>query len=309
VTEQQWGIVKVNELRKVFGLPPQLPEGYRPVLDKGYVGLLGVHGDDHGKVSPPNAARASFKKSSDQFTEEQNNRLTHHLMKKSEFACFRHNAMTFEIRMPLMVARQYWKYVVGSNWTEDQLGWNENSKRYITEENEFYIPEAHEWRTAPHNKKQGSGETMVPLTTGQEFTDALKEWTDRGEQLYQLALERQFAPEQARLFTANGNYVTVQWTTSLNALLHFLDERLDDHAQWEIRQYAEQVREFFKEAFPAVHSAWDNERTLRAINQVKIESYDDLCEKLADAIEERDRIKTELKEYKSKKWYKRLFSG
>ena len=148
----------------------ELPENYVRVLDKGYVGLLGVHGDDRGKVSPPNAARTSFKKDSGSFTDEQNDKLIKYLMKNEEFACFRHNVMTFEIRMPLMVARQFWKYVVSSNWTSDALGWNENSKRYITEENEFYIPKPDEWRSAPKNKKQGSG-SPIDIKLGRSFTD------------------------------------------------------------------------------------------------------------------------------------------
>lgn len=278
----------------------ELPEGYTWVLDRGYVGLLGVHGDDRGKVSPPNAARTSFKKDSSGFSDEQNDRLTHYLLKKKEFACLRHNVLTFEIRMPLMVARQYWKYVVASNWTEDQLGWNENSKRYITEENEFYIPSPSQWRTAPENKKQGSGEPLKP-GIGQNWTDLLVEWTQEGEKLYQKALEANIAPELARLFTANGNYVTCQWTTSLNALLHFLDERLDSHAQYEIRQYAHAVEKYFAEAFPVVHQAWKSakeEEAQEAASRISLQ-------------QERDDLYVRVQELEAqlaqKPWYKKVF--
>ena len=282
-----------------------LPENYRPVLDKGYVGLLGVHGSDRGVVSPPSAARTSFKKQASEFTEEQNDRLTHYLMKKSEFACFRHNVMSFEIRMPLFVARQFWKYVVASNWTSDQLGWNENSKRYITEANEFYIPHPGDWRKAADNKKQGSS-GPVDWKLGEELHRFLKRWTEEGEEIYQRAVELGVAPEQARLFTSNGNYVTVQWTTSLNALLHFLDERLDSHAQYEIVQYAKVVEVFFKDSFPVVHKAWTSSR--QANQQLKLEA-----ESFKDVVRENEALKEEIEALRARvsesnrPWFKKIF--
>lgn len=286
----------------------ELPDGYIRVLDKGYVGLLGVHGSDDGDVSPPSAARTSFNKRADQFSAEANSKLVHYLLRNSEFSCLRHNVMTFEIRMPLMVARQYWKYVVGSNWTEDQLGWNENSKRYITEENEFYIPEPDQWRLAPDNKKQGSGTGYLDLDAGTYFTYRIKQWTNEGEEIYQDLLERGAAPELARIATANGNYVTVQWTTSLNALLHFLDERLDSHAQYEIREYARVVSMFFQEAFPQVHRAWDNLRHDKEARDARADQYSTLLLEVQSLKEENARLKVEQSNVR-KSWFARLTGG
>lgn len=271
-----------------------LPEEYIRVLDKGYVGVRGVHGSDRGSVSPPSAARTSFKKDASEFTDEQNDRLINYLMKNEEFACFRHNVMTFEMRLPLMVARQWWKYVVGSNFTEDQLGWNENSKRYITEGNEFYIPLSTEWRRAPENAKQGSGEPLSE-DKGISWTQALVDWTKEGERLYSLALEDGVAPELARLFTSNGNYVTVQWTTSLNALIHFLNERLDSHAQYEIRLYAEAVESLFAKSFPSTHNAWTNWRDNKQLQKDSVEKMTKNVEHLTNLVEELRRENDELR--------------
>lgn len=279
----------------------ELPNGYIRVLDHGYVGLVGVYGDDRGPISPPAAARVSFKKDSSQFPDEQNDRLTHYLLKNEEFACLRHNVMTFELRAPLFVMRQWWKYIVGSNFTEDQLGWNENSKRYITEENEFYIPDSYEWRSVPENKKQGSGES-VNRNTGLYYTDALTDWVERGEELYQQAQADQIAPELARLFTANGNYVTSKWTTSLNALLHFLDERLDEHAQYEIRMYAEAVLEFFKQSFPVVYEAWQK---YREEDRSRKRAYKTSSAVIATLKQEIAMLNKYLEEAK-KPWYKKI---
>lgn len=233
----------------------ELPDGYVPVLDKGYVGLVDWMGSD---VTPADRARVSFKKSARDYTDEQNNRLTNYLLKNKEYSCLRHNVFTFEIRMPVMIARQLWKYIVASNFTQDQLGWNENSRRYITDvdEDEYYIPSKFEWRSAPENKKQGSGDNL-DSDVGHIMTALLMDHVERSQKLYETALENGVATEQARLFLpANGLYVTAVWTTSLNALLHVLEERLDGHAQKEIRDYAEALRVHLEKVLPVTYKAW-----------------------------------------------------
>ncbi|AWN03881.1 ThyX-like thymidylate synthase [Rhodococcus phage Peregrin] len=233
----------------------ELPEDYIKVLDKGYVGFIDKLGTD---ITPARAARTSFKKSPESYTQEQNERLVKYLITKKEMACFRHNAITFEIKMPLMIARQLWKYVVGSSFTEDQLGWNENSRRYITDENEYYIPNKFEWRTAPENKKQGSGPPMNKHD-GEYWANELEKHYSQGEGMYNAAMNDGAAPELARLFLgAYGLYVTCVWTASLNSLFHVLEERLDSHAQYEIQLYAKAIRDIVKETFPVSFDAWDD---------------------------------------------------
>lgn len=153
-----------------------------------------------------------------------------------------------------------WKYIVGSNWTEDQLGWNENSRRYITDGNEFYIPAPDEWRTAPENKKQGSAEPLS-VEDGKIWTALLDQHAFRGEELYNTAIESGIAPELARLFLpAYGLYVTCYWTTSLNALFHVLEERLEHDAQLEIQEYAKAIRDFVEQEFPVSFASWRDNR-------------------------------------------------
>lgn len=233
-----------------------LPVNYLPILDKGYVGLVDVMGTDKKIV---NAARTSFAKNADEFTDERNEGLVNYLLRKKEYATLRHNALTFEMRMPLMIARQLWKYIVASNFTEDQLGWNENSRRYITEDNEFYLPGWDEWRTAPENKKQGSAEPL-PSGQGSIWEDALADHQLEGDRLYREAMEAGIAPELARLFLpAYGLYVTCYWTTSLNAVLHVLTERLEHDAQKEIQDYAKAIAYFVEQSFPIAYKAWKAE--------------------------------------------------
>lgn len=227
------------------------------VLDKGYVRLRDKMGDD---FRPADVARVSFDKRADEFTPERNESLINYLFKKKEYSCIRHNVMSLEIYMPLMVARQIYKYQIASSFKEDQSGWNESSRRYITEKPEFYIPAADQWRTAPDNKKQGSG-APLPEEQGKIYTDKLMKLIDQSVELYDSAIEDNIAVEEARVFLpAYGMYVRAYWTASLNALFHFLDERLAGDAQSEIREYAEAVEGIIKDEYPTIYNAWRNNR-------------------------------------------------
>ena len=78
-----------------------------------------------------------------------------------------------------------------------------------------------------------------------------------GRRTYKEALADGMAPEQARLLLpAYGMYVRWRWTVSLNGVLAFLTLRLDEHAQWEIRQYAERVDKFVHQYYPITSEAW-----------------------------------------------------
>jgi len=161
---------------------------------------------------------------------------------------FRHATLQFEVYAPLMVARQWWKYVVGSDHVMD--AWNESSRRYITEEPVFYIPQSNEWRSAPENSKQGSGEPIDPWE-GSDFTNVLKKYIEQGERLYNEALRAGICAEQARLFLpAYGMYVRWYWTASLQSVAHFLNQRLAHDAQKEIQVYAQAVYDLAIQHFP-----------------------------------------------------------
>jgi len=224
------------------------------VLDKGYVRLVDTLGDE---LSVVNAARVSYDKESktreDGSLTIADQRLIKFLWDEGHTSPFRHSAMTFEVYAPLMVARQWWKYAVASTHTDDQNGWNESSRRYITENEEFYIPKGHEWRSKPENSKQGSGEPLV-TDVGGYFTNKLWDTIETGKKLYDKALEAGVAPEQARLFLpAYGMYVRWRWTVSLHGVLNFLEQRLESDAQAEIRDYAVAVRDLTKQSFPYVY--------------------------------------------------------
>lgn len=214
------------------------------VLDNGYVRLVDYMGSD---LSVVNAARASFARESKDFS-TQDARLLNYLARENHMSPFRHAFMTFEIKAPLMVARQHWKYVVGSDHTMDS--WNESSRRYITIEPDFYVPKPNEWRLAPEDKKQGSAGYMAPWD-GSFYTQELNKLIQKCESLYNLAIENGIAPEQARLFLpAYAMNVVYRWSCSLQSLSLFLNQRLSDDAQKEIQSYADAIYRLAQPLFP-----------------------------------------------------------
>jgi thymidylate synthase (FAD) len=227
------------------------------VLDHGYVRLVDHMGSD---LTPANSARASFGKRSETFT-ERDARLLAFLVNHGHTSPFRHAVVQFEVKAPMMIANQWRKYRVGSlhtpegvpipDYTDDPLwAWNESSRRYVTEEPQFYVPKATEWRSAPESKKQGSGDAVSPMNGSIAEID-LRRHIARSVDHYETAMRCGICAEQARLFLpAYAMYVTWYWTASLQSVCHFLNERLGHDAQSEIRDYASAVYSLVKPLFP-----------------------------------------------------------
>lgn len=214
------------------------------VLDHGYVRFVDKLGDD---LSVVNAARVSFDKESAEFGDN-DARLLNYLWKNGHTSPFRHAALTFEVYAPLMVARQWLKHIVASSHQDEQFGWNESSRRYVTEEPTFYIPDP--FLSAPENKKQGAGDKLVSQAMI-DWSKTLEDHYESGLFLYEQAMSDGMAPEQARLFLpAYGMYVRWRWTASLQSVMHFATLRLGHEAQSEIVSYAYAVANLAKEVFP-----------------------------------------------------------
>lgn len=247
---------------------PDLEIDAKRVLDKGYVRLVDKMGDD---LTIANAARVSYNKESHEMS-DRDARLIDFLWREKHTSPFRHAVLSFEVYAPLFVARQWWKHHVASTGVDDQNAWNESSRRYVTEDPEFYIPNPGEWRKSPENSKQGSGGPLpwVGPTEyvrnqslgvdssgyGNFWTHELRNYLMHGERLYSLALEKGLAAEQARLFLpAYGLYVRWRWTTSLHGVLNFLSLRLPKDAQFEIQEYARAVASIVEKEFPQTWTA------------------------------------------------------
>lgn len=181
-------------------------------------------------------------------------KLLNFLLREGHLSVLRHCSLQFEIYAPLMVVRQWYRYIVGSDHTMDAF--NESSRRYITEEPVFHLPSINEWRSAPENKKQGSGASLTP-DKGQYLTSLLETYQKQGEILYNDAMLLGVAPEQARLFLpAYGLMLRWRWTGSLQSVLFFLSQRLEHDSQKEIQVFAQAVRDIVAKEFPETFKAW-----------------------------------------------------
>lgn len=221
-----------------------------PVLGLGYVRHIRHMGDDLAVV---NDLRASFGKHTSALR-EQDRRLLKRCFRRREFSAWRHSVLTVEVKAPLMVARQLHKYSVASAQREDQFGWNEASRRYVSLIPEFHIPQADMWRSAPpEDVKQGSGVPVAADPDGMYFTDELRRICDEGRDFYEAAMRAGICAEQARLFLpAYALYTTWRWTMSLNAFCLVMFERVpeESHAQDETRDYALALREIVEWTWP-----------------------------------------------------------
>lgn len=221
-----------------------------PVLDKGYMRLEQWMGDDLAAV---NAARASYAKRTDSMSEK-DKKLLRYLILHDHLSPFRHAALSVEIKAPLMVMNQWWKHVVGVQQGEAWMGHNEMSRRYVTEEPEFYIPSV--WRAAPENSKQGSG-GAVDDETNETIGDIFSMHIESSLADYNDALKDGVCAEQARLFLPAYALYTKAWSTfSLQAALFLIHQRLDPHSQWEIRQYAGALHDLVQSRFPLSLQYW-----------------------------------------------------
>lgn len=225
------------------------------VHEIGYVRLVDKLGSDKTVV---NSARVSYDKEVNEMSSKDIG-LIHFLGDHGHTSPFRHAILQFEIHAPLMIARQWWKYVVGSDHTLD--AWNESSRRYVTEEPQFYVPLPNEWRSKPDKSKQGSGKPIDEML-GDEFSVALATYIKAGKHFYNAAMLADVAPEQARLFLpAYSMYVRWYWTASLQSVLHLINQRTKEDAQHEFREYAKAVYELTADNFPVSTNALIKEVT------------------------------------------------
>ncbi len=207
------------------------------VLDRGFVKLVDHMGSD---LSVVNAARVSFGKRKEVF-DEADGKLISYLAEHDHTSPFRHTALTFHVKAPIFVFRQWMKHRIASEF-------NEISGRYVEfPEDEFFVPET--FRRQAKVNKQGS-EGQVDGEAGDQahaiFLDSCRNAVAQYKKLIALGVCR----EQARCVLPLGLYSEVYWTVSLQAVAHFIRLRTDGHAQWEIQQYAHAVRRMVEELYP-----------------------------------------------------------
>lgn len=191
-------------------------------------------------LSVVNAARVSFNKTEFNPENPQNEKLINYLATHNHWSPFAHCFLTLRIKAPIFSARQLVKHQVG-------LAWNEVSRRYITEEPEFYIP------LSFHHKPDGSikqGASTETLFFTEWWTEGLKNYSEDALDTYNNALEDGMAPEEARMFLPLNTMTEWIWSGSLMAFARVCNLRLDSHAQGATREVAKKIYNIIDDLFP-----------------------------------------------------------
>lgn len=208
-------------------------------------------------LSVVNAARVSFDKESDwEITgpdhdvtvrlSDKDAKLIHFLAREGHTSCFEHQGATLRLKVPIFIARQIQRHRTFS--------YNEISRRYVDYEPEFFWPDM--WRKRAENVKQGSSDEEVgqvwwtDVENSYPVEEGAKEIADFCLSRYNDMLKSGVAPEQARMILPQNMYTEFYMTGNLRAWVHFLNLRLDEHAQKEVRDVAEQVRDILTPLWP-----------------------------------------------------------
>lgn len=176
-------------------------------------------------------------------------KLLSYLASHNHWTPFSHPQICMRETVPIFVARQRFKHMVGFTY-------NEVSRRYVDDEPEFYTPDA--WRSRPEGSvKQGSGDKNLTNSRlesgfGYEGTvqDHYEEFIESARGLYEDMLKTGVAPEQARMVLPQSMYTSYYVTGSLSAWARAYKQRIDAHAQVEIQDLAKQWGDIIAPLFP-----------------------------------------------------------
>lgn len=215
------------------------------VLDHGYVKLVQAQATDLSVVA---AARVSLGVTEEASKGERDDRrLIRYLIKHNHGTPFEHNLFTFLVKAPLFVVRE---------WHRHRVGWsyNEVSARYTELEEEFYVPSA--VRVPAASNRQGSVVADWPEVKQRLTLDTIRWESYRAFQTYHHLLSEGVARELARTILPLNTYTSFYASCNARSLMHFLNLRLPEDAQWEIRQYAQALSVLFAEAMPITAEEW-----------------------------------------------------
>ena len=229
-----------------------------PVLDHGFVRIIDYMGDDAAIVQ---AARVSYGKGTTKVSDDAG--LLNYLLRHRHSTPFEMCEIKYHIKLPIFIARQWIRHRTANV--------NEYSARYSVLDREFYIPDQVNLATQSKSNRQGRGEVLE----GKEAAAGLDLLRDAAENNYNHYVEMLnedesghiidetrdgLSRELARMNLTLNTYTQWYWKIDLHNLLHFLSLRADEHAQYEIRVYAEAIMETVKRWCPITYDAFIDHR-------------------------------------------------
>ena len=225
-----------------------------PVLDHGFIRVVDYMGDDTSIVQ---AARVSYGKGTKKVNTDAG--LIKYLMRHWHSTPFEMCEIKYHVKLPIFIARQWIRHRTANV--------NEYSARYSILDKEFYLPTPENLAAQSQSNRQGRGD-VIKGDQAKEVLDLLKSDAERTYKNYEEMLNERYdgsiidekksglARELARMNLTLNTYTQWYWKTDLLNLMNFLRLRADDHAQYEIRAYAEAMLDTLKKWVPTTYEAF-----------------------------------------------------
>ena len=225
-----------------------------PVLDHGFVRVIDYMGDDSSIVQ---AARVSYGKGTKKVSTDSG--LIKYLMRHRHSTPFEMCEIKYHVKLPIFIARQWIRHRTANV--------NEYSARYSILDKEFYMPSKDNLAAQSTSNRQGRGD-LINGKQADQILDILKKDAEQTYNNYELMLNERFdgstinesnkglARELARMNLTLNTYTQWYWKTDLLNLLNFLSLRADNHAQYEIRAYADVMVNTLKKWVPITFEAF-----------------------------------------------------
>ena len=215
-----------------------------PCLDRGFVYLVDYMGGDAAIVQ---AARVSYGLGTKSVSEDRG--LIRYLMRHQHTTPFEMVELKFHVKLPIFVARQFIRHRTANV--------NEYSGRYSIMPDEFYVPPAEHVTFQSKTNRQGGAECLDP----EQCAEVLRILTQEQRRVragYDRMIELDVRRELARINLGVSQYTEWYWKNDLHNIFHFLQLRLDPHAQHEIRVYAEAMAQIVRAVAPIAWEAFED---------------------------------------------------
>ena len=225
-----------------------------PVLDHGFIRVVDYMGDDTSVVQ---SARVSYGKGTKKVSTDSG--LIKYLMRHWHTTPFEMCEIKYHVKLPIFIARQWIRHRTANV--------NEYSARYSILDKEFYLPSFENLAAQSKSNRQGRGEVLEG-DQAKEVLDLLKKDAEKTYNDYEMMLNERFdgttidenkkglARELARMNLTLNTYTQWYWKTDLLNLMNFLRLRADNHAQYEIRVYADTMLGTLKKWVPTTYEAF-----------------------------------------------------
>jgi len=211
-------------------------------------------GDDTSIVQ---SARVSYGKGTKKVSTDSG--LIKYLMRHWHTTPFEMCEIKYHVKLPIFIARQWIRHRTANV--------NEYSARYSILDKEFYLPSPGNLAAQSKSNRQGRGEVLEG-EQAKEVLDLLKQDAEKTYNNYEIMLNERFdgttidknkkglARELARMNLTLNTYTQWYWKTDLLNLMNFLRLRADNHAQYEIRTYADTMLDTLKKWVPITYEAF-----------------------------------------------------